>query len=223
MKAGMSVDELEQVIVFNDEMLDPLKPNAHEYAWDLLHGAASALRQAGSVRFEMMGTWTGDCGPWKYGPAAYEIGNFGDDYSEGLVRFQDGDGNHFLMASSKYWQKVGGTWEMTSREEIFQDTAWRDWDTSPIRALRTMLGIPSDVEMTIVEGNDGYVTLSAEIPYELPEAQISMTIARDSYQIDAYSMTFGRPECRHTTEAWDGENGIEIEIPEEIREAGSSS
>lgn len=86
------------------------------------------------------------------------------------------------------------------------------------------MSIPIDLEIIVVGNADGFITLSAEIPYELSEGAISMTIARDSYQIKAYSMSLGsRIVCCHTTEAWNGKYGIEIEIPEEIRIGGGSS
>ena len=223
---GMTMPEVKQLIVLKDELLDAQVPDSHERAWHLLRRAATVLEDTSAVRFNMRGGWAGECGPHKFGTAIYEfgnieIGNVWDGFEKGLVRYED-RGYHFLKVGASYWRQIGRKWTSTDKGSIFSATTWRHEDTSPLRAIHVLLSIPSDVDLTISESSDGLITLEAEIPYELPSGKISLTITKDTYQITSYKTRtkwYGSEDCYQTTEAWDGEYGIEIEVPEAIRNA----
>ncbi len=225
-EVGMSIPEVRDLIIFKDELLDRQVPNPHERAWHFLLSAERTLKETNAVRFSMRGGWTGECHPRKFGPAIYEIGgiaidNAGYHFGEGLVRYED-RGYHFLRVEGSYWQEIRRKWTEIDKWSFFWTLGWNHQDTSPLRPIHLLLGAPSGVGITISESSDGLITLEAEIPYELPSGKISLTMTKDTYQITSYktrTKLYGSEDCYQTTEAWDGEYGIEIEVPEAIRNA----
>ena len=229
-EVGMSIPEVEQLVVFSDELLDLEQPTAHERAWHSLHRAIEALEETSAVRFKMKGGWTGECNPRSFGPAIYEVGNFkigniGDHFEEGLVQYEDRR-NRYFKAAGTYWQASGRKWVEIDKWSFFLSLGWNHQDTSPLRPIHLLLAIPSDVDLEFSEIADGLITLEAEVPHELPSGSISLTMTSDTFQITSYktrTKLYGSENCYQTTEAWDGEYGIEIHVPEAIRNTSSSS
>ena len=84
---GMTMREVKELIVLNDELLDPPAPARATY--QMVRRAADALLEAGSARFRVRGAWQKHgCGNPKFGWANYEIAEFDPDGSTRWVRFQ---------------------------------------------------------------------------------------------------------------------------------------
>ncbi len=221
-RPNMTMREVEELIVLDDELLDAQSPNAYE----MVRRAVAALQEAGSARFSLRGRWYGDsCGHPEFGWADYEIGAIGESRS-GLTRLRD-DANHYLIVGgSNYWSESRGQWEKIEFRDIFAATAWNHRYTSPFAALTPILLFADADTLKVAERANGHIRVTAApiestITSGLVKA-ISLVLHEDTYQIAAYRLTLRFPpgSCRLSIEAKDSEYGIEIPIPDEIAAAG---
>ena len=201
---GMTMDEVEALIVFEDEVRDPpppVEPDSYELAWR----AFAALQEADSARFKMKGRWRGGGCDANFGSATqaqYEIADFGSAYQH-LVHFQDGTDHYYVIdsrdanAEIEYWRNDAGRWRTTTSDGIFELTNWRSAFTSPHRMLASVLYFAdaNDIEVTrdaagrftlTVSLNEVYLgTLSWSSGETL---DVVIVLDAQTYEIEEYSM-----------------------------------
>ena len=228
---GMSISDVESLLVFSDELLDPALPT-DATGMDLVKEAYVALREAGSAGFSIRGSWPSpNCG-FSFGWAEYEIDEF-HVYSPGLVRFKDGRTHIFkiepLTISTEFWARSAGRWQSLSSRDAFEPTGWRDNFGNPLMALVSVLyyADPDAIQVERLRSNQLKITI------QLDEAlvrsgnwlwqtiDVEFVLDAETYEIDRYSVDWevsgSSVFCgKYQLEAKDGEYGIEIEFPDEI-------
>ena len=104
---GMTMPEVYELIVLNDELIDPPEPAG--VAYQAVRRAAAALLEAGSARFRLRGAWQKHgCGNPKFGWANYEIAEFDPDGATHWVRFQYLNHHYAIVDKEVYWRKRMG-------------------------------------------------------------------------------------------------------------------
>ena len=112
-KPGMTIAEVEELIVLNDDLLDPQPLGPYRQVHEAVHRVHGVLQKAGSVRLQVEGDWRGRCPPNSIGPAVYELGDI-KAVSAGIVRFHEGAGHYLILNGSDYWSESDGKWEKTN-------------------------------------------------------------------------------------------------------------
>ena len=243
---GMAVDKIEALIVFEDELLEappPVEPDGYELAWR----AFATLQNTNSASFEVSGAWYGRGCDDDFGTAElahYQIADFGTTRHH-LVHFRDGSGQHYRIGSMdpdaevEYWKEFVrdgvGTWRKVDTDEFFEDTAWRPGFISPHIMLASVLhfGVAEDIEVSAERS--GLITLrvSLDKPFvTLPwtnreELEVAIALHEETYEVVEYSMDWkfhvkGGFCPGYKIEATSGIYGIEIQIPDGIREASNN-
>ena len=238
-KPGMTMAEVEELILFGDELLDPQqskKPSAYE----MVHSAYVALQEAGSARFRMRGSWRGSGSDSKFGWADYEIARFRQSYAD-LVHFDDGADHFYIIntvddaGSNEYWSELSRRWRQIESDEFFDNTHWRNGLSSPHRMLASILFFADRGDIEVLQSSKGEVKLRVE----LDDAYISLTWSRserliatlvldeETFEIREYEMMwrfrpYGSSCPRYDMEATDGEYGIEIGFPDAILEGSEN-
>ena len=243
---GMTMANVEEFIVFEDELLEPpptVEPDGYELAWR----AFAALQEAGSARFEMRGAWKGRGCDEPFGQpewATYEIADFGTTHQY-LVHFRDHSDNIYRIDSRdpdaviEYWQERVrdgvSSWRSVDSADIFDDIKWRGGFTSPHIMLASILHFAEADGVEVSRDSAGEITLSVNLDkvyLTLPwtnreELKVVITLDEKTYQINEYSMDWlfhakGASCPRFEMEAKAGEYGIEIEMPDAIREGSEN-
>ena len=105
-KPGMSMDQVRNLVVLNDELLDPAQPKALDLVWQ----SAAAIEPAGSAQFDLTGNWIGSgCSNKNFGPATVEVGAF-DRFQSRLAHLQVDD-REFWFHEWSYWTLRDGSWQ----------------------------------------------------------------------------------------------------------------
>ena len=224
LEAGMTMSEVRELIVLNEELLDPQPPSPYEEAWPIVSSAVDTLQEARSVRFSISGRWSGSCGGHSFGPATYEFDDI-DGASAGLVRYEDRTDHFVILELSDTWKEVRGSWQKSTRREAQEATSWYHQYSTPFYAITNILTPTNDDEVKIVERADGRVVLEGTIDRTTSKRQVSLAIDEETHMIVGYTVKrLVQPgTCTYEIEATDGEYGIVIPVPEEIRNAESDS
>ena len=239
---GMTMDEVEALIVFEDELLDPPPPEEPD-GYDLAWRAFAALQEADSARFKMKGSWRGSGCVANFGQAVwadYEIADFAKTYQY-LIHFREGSDNFYLIrsrnASAKieYWKESVGKWSQLDSDEIFDRTNWRSGFTSPHIMLASVLHFSDADDIEVTSDATGRITLKVSlddafltIAWSSGETlDVVMLLDAQTYEIQEYSMDWrfqvtGNSCPRYNMEADAGQYGIEIQIPDAIREGSDN-
>ncbi len=222
---GMTMDEVETLIVFSDELLDPpeeTEPNG----LDLAARAYSALIDAGSASFNVQGGWRpSGCDGFS---GSLSVG----DLSEGDASLLHYDGNRgsFLLAHDgtawRYWRGQGSAWTPTTSDAFWDATPWRRGFSDPTYMLVSVLRYADAADITVTEAGAGslrlHVTLDNALVLPLDWAQgakiqVSVTLDAETYEMSGYSMDWrfhGASECnRFDVTATMGEYGVDIPDP----------
>ena len=188
---GMSFDEVLELIVFSDELNDPPEPQPLS-AEQLLRRAAAAMFDAGSVRFEIEGSWPG-CTGSEFGPATYEIGNLRLGYDH-WMHFEHDRENYYIILEPdepydfhdgekvEYWLNRGRTWQQVDRDRIYDDSSFRDIWSNPLHMLShiNVYGNPSGYE--IVRQSANLVVIEVELDGPKPRRVEPKCRCRNSYR-----------------------------------------
>ena len=214
---GMTMDEVEQLIVFSDELLDP--PRLDVYT--RIRRATLALLEAGSAQYELKGRWSGSgCGAVGYGWAEYQIGEFTDD-RVGLAHFFDNALDHLWFVDGAYWAILSGGWAEVDYQRFFNELGWLNGFSDPIEKLSNVIGYGRAENFEITAQQDGKTVLEAtEVPVRSSWAlrDFTITIDDETGVITDYGWTHRSDGavCFLRIEARNGEYGIEIQLPETI-------
>ena len=237
---GMTMPEVEELIVFADELLDPPSPPEEPGAYEIARRAYVALQEADSASFRMRGAWRGRRCDSKFGWADYEIGGFGRAYAN-LVHLDDGPDHFYIIGatddgSDEYWNWEGIRWRQVDFDDVFDDTNWRERFTSPHVMLASILHFADEGDIEVSRPSEGdlklsvklgnaYVSLSWSLSEELSAVVV---LDEETYQIKQYTMTWHlwptelRSCSKYEMEAADGEYGLEIKLPDAIVEGSQN-
>jgi len=238
---GMNMSEVESLIVFKDELLDP--PQEPELTpYDLLGRTLVTLQKVDTARMKIKGGWTGGRCDSRFGRhewATLEIGNF-DRIDDPRVAFlRDGNDSFFIFNSGKpegmdgdgwhhYWQRGRSDWKAIDRSELWDSTAWWVRNSKIHHTITEILWHYDASVVEITNRSDEEITLSAEYnpsetsPFGLKNELLTFTIVidEDSYEVKRYKWVHHDKDwdyCNlYTEEGKDVEYGIEIDIPDAV-------
>ena len=222
-KPGMTIAEVEELIVLNDDLLDPQPLGPYRQVHEAVHRVHGVLQKAGSVRLQVEGDWRGRCPPNSIGPAVYELGDI-KAVSAGIVRFHEGAGHYLILNSSDYWSESDGKWERTNAQEISNETSWYDGHSNPFNFLTSILALGNDKNIGVVSRSNGKIVIKSSEPLTERVASVALTIDDETYHVESYeTMIRSRQGCRLVFGGENSEYGIDIEVPEEILQASAEA
>ena len=238
---GMAMSEVEPLIVFKDELLDPPQepePTPYEY----LDRTLATLQAVDTVRMKIKGGWSGGRCDSRFGKrqwATLEIAGFDAPDDPRLAHLRDGNDSFFIFHSGKpegmdgdgwhhYWQRGRSDWKAIDRNELWDSTAWWVRNSKIHHTITELLWHYDANVVEIANRSDGEITLSAEYnpsetsPFGMKDKWLTFTMVIDeeSYEIKRYKWVHHDKDwdyCNvYTEEGKDVEYGIVIEIPDAI-------
>ena len=196
-RPGMTMEEVRQVIVLNDELLDaPQAAIAPREPLDLIWRAYVALAEADSASFRLSGGWMDRACPYTFGvrrgPIEMKIGDFTplrDDSA--LIYLNLQPAQFFIRYSPKdgqwrHWQlSADGTWQEVKRQVVADASSYVLWNGKLLRTLRSLImdGVPDTA--TVEETADGNLVVKATLA---PSSHVNMWY-RDAAEGDRVSLT----------------------------------
>ena len=149
---GMRFGEIRELIVFDDELVDP--PVESELSIEeILRRTHARLMDDGSAVFEIRGGWPSCRRNFDW--SEYEIGGI-RPRAPRWVHFKN-DRNHYYMirtpaprSSLRYWFEVEGEWREVSFTQMPRLTSFRDSFSNPLALLSSINIYGEDLEMKVV-------------------------------------------------------------------------
>lgn len=221
-KPGMTMEEVEELVVLEDELLDSSPDSEHEEVRATIDRAADVLLEAGSVRFELVGTGGYGC-KYKLTPTVYEVGDFRARW-EHLVHLRDAFDRFMIFADGETWRELNGVWTGVEHSTVYDLLGWSSHWTSPLGALWTVLAASSDDNVRLVGRIEGQITVEASWLREGHSRLVMLTVDEETHHIVRYTMTI-QPwlghdnQCARVFTATKAEYGIEIEVPHALAAA----
>ena len=234
-KPGMKMEEIEGLIVFEDQFLDPRPVHSQIEAWTLLSNAYTELRKATTAGFKVRSSLP-DCSgefPW----SDYQVGNLTRHSPYyGWSRI----GNDEIQAyglrahfdESEHWRKLHTGWEQVDGDAFSTIVqGWRGDLSDPHYMLETILKYANWADFEVSHSADGWATL--RIGLELTgvaidpageRVDITIVIDKETYSISEYSMnwTLNDSTCgTYIVEAREGRYGMDFSFPHEVRQSSS--
>ena len=242
---GMTMDEVEDLIVFSDELLDDAKAETTDPI-DLLWRAYAALDHAGSASYNLRGGWTDrSCNQMfgvRRGPFNFAIGEFRvfkDDPA--LMYFDDGRNEFYIVYSLpdsewSHWRKSSqGMWETVPGSTVTDSSNFWLWNGKLHRTIRSLIMDSSPQDFSLDMTAEDSITLSVTLDPSFTnmwdwsdEASLDFTLELDSetFEIHGYEWVLHRDPSMHSgpcltyeETATDFVLGVELELPDEIAES----
>ena len=238
---GMTMDEVESLLVFSDDLPDEAQspePSTTEMVWR----ATTKLVEAGSARFKMRGGWTENrCNLLfgvRRGLATYETVFETLRQEPPIVHFDDQTTNFYIILDDvarewTHWLNVRGDWQMVDRETLTDSTYWWMWNGKLTSTLRSLLNDAAPEDISVVDRSNGTITLEATLDESYPTfwsrssfegGTVGFRIVLDdeSFALKGYTWRRSRQpsdSCYiYEEEVSEVELGVEVEVPESIRE-----
>ncbi len=228
----MRFHEVRELIVFEDELVDP--PGEGEMSVrQVLRRVHAELMDSGSVRYAINGGWPG-CN-LKFGRSAYEIGEF-RPRAPRWVHYKD-DLNDFYMIRStsrevplQFWVDLLGRWRLVPSNVVQQSVSFRDSFSNPLGMLSSINIYALDDDLEVISQEDGRLVLQVSMEGADVRAgwsrktilDVEMEINVEDFTIDRYEMTWTLdPEeenvCKdYHVEAELVDYGAKLVLPEDI-------
>ncbi len=234
-KPGMTMGEVEELIFFEDELMDPPPPDDMETTpIELVRQAYTAFHEAEAVGFRIHGSWIG-CGH-EFGTADLQFASLASGATN-LVRFKDRNSNVLIISdpigkqATEYWKSIDGTWQTVYSSDIFNNTAWRSGFSNPFTMFSSILLLADPEKIKISEPEPGKLRLDVYLEKTLVNVRWSdakiltanLTIDVESHEILSYFMSWrfkphSENSCSsYSSKATGGIYGIEIKIPPVIQ------
>lgn len=240
---GMAMSQVKPLIVFKDELLDDSPSQNELTSYDLLERTLATLQKVDTVRMKIKGGWSGGRCDSRFGKrqwATLEIAGFDAPEDPRLAHLQDDNDRFFIFYSDEaaavhgdgwqHWQENRAGWNLISREELWDRTAWWVKNSKLHHTISELLWYYDEDDIEIVEQSDGRITLSAKYnpsetsPSGLKDEQLAFTLVidEDSYEVERFEWVHRNHDSTycHTylEEGKDIEYGVEIDIPAAIVE-----
>ncbi len=230
-RPGMTIAEIEGLIVFNDDLIDPQPPDPRMAGWKLVSNAYRELREATTASFRVRSSFPG-CSE-EFGWADYEVGNVTRFHPYfGWVRIEDDDNLIYVLQpvadEVEYWGQLPTGWSEVSLDNLSDAlSGWRGDLSDPHHMLESILYHADWADAQVSIDADGRTTLRLELdtvrgstttPVETVD--VVVTIDQETYGILDYSMRWklGGDGCdAYSIEATDGRYGTHFALPDAVR------
>ena len=226
---GMTSEQMEQIIVFRDELLDASLTEVNTLVWR----ARETLFNEQTVSFDARGTCLAEqnvCQSYalqEFDWTEYNIGELklpGNHFQH--ISLQNGDLEAYV-AGKEFWTDSSNNWRRMDWLEFSATTQWRPNHTSLFTVLENILLLAHEGDVSVTEA-DGQVVLKTHQGRELRlisnlRMRVSLTLDRATFKVSDYTVTMCLPEqsagCIFQLEARQGAYGVELTIPETIRQS----
>ena len=244
-RPGMTMEEVREIIVLDDELLDaPPPPLEQREPFDLIWRAYVALAEADSARFRLSGGWIDRACGYTFGvrrgPIEMTIGDFRPFKDDAALIYLNLQPTQFFIRYSpednewRHWQLSGdATWQDVERQVLVDASSWWLWHGKLLRTLRSLImdGVP---EGTVVqETASGDLSLQTILGpahvnmWDWDDAEslrFDLVMDRESAAIKGYTWEVRfDPVARAGTclvyreMATDGQIGVDIVLPDSIQ------
>ena len=226
-KPGMAMPELEALIVFNDELVDP-QLDADLTKWKLASNAYRSLRQAESATFKVRSSRS-DCDD-VFGWADYTVFDL-ESRSFAWLEIDDGSDRFYVYngrrSADEYWHWAQGGWsQVTSRQYADATPGWHSELTDPHSMIQDVLRYADWTDAGLVTDLDGLATLEFDLgTVRGSHLEVVIVLDPESGVIFQYSVDWERGDeaCgRYSVEAKDGQYDGASEFPNAVREGSDS-
>ena len=209
-KPGMSMAQVRELIVLNDELLDPRGPDNYELIWRVGRVLTTSEAYRHRVRFRTCG---GAFSEW--GTLEADTTGGGErrwDVGETKFRWDSGDSWHWSEGAwhkqedDVGWTLAAGWWNIADAWEVLRKA---------IRWGELEAGANSNAlePLTVTARSDGRVTISTTIGDYVGSHTIDLTVDETTFELLAYRVTVkpGTSACPVEVEAVDGQYWIRLQ------------
>ena len=236
-RPGMTMAQVEDLIVFADELLDPPQDAAEEEEDDavrIAERAYAAMIEAGSVRFRARGGWPGSGCDYTFS-GFHETGRFDSGYPS-VVHFDNNAASVFLLYDRETgwtgWREIVGEWRESTTSQVYDVTNWRLGLTDPVELLLNVITYAEPGELSVERPSGRVIRLDGTL-HGVPAPswasglalRVSITMHAETHHISNYEQrwqfdTNGSSCSRYDVDATEGKYGEPINLPAAI---GASS
>ena len=174
-KPGMTMRQVEELIVFRDQLLDDPAPEQVTDPLKMAWRALASLDEAGTAGYNLSGGYIDrQCNQTfgaRRGPLEFKIGRFefwGDDPA--LLYFHDHRNEFYIHYSvaDRVWKHhtrplKGGEWRAVDRSELGSLTNWWIWNGKLHRTLRSIVQDASPDDIVVGATDNGNIELRGTI------------------------------------------------------------
>ena len=215
---GMTMAQVRNLIVLNDELLDPAPTSPYETIWR----ASLKFQQAGSAKFALSGDWIGNGCEFdsdSIAPSIYEIADFMRDHPR-LARLSTGD-QYFWHVDGRYWSSIDDEWVPITEHEVAVQSGWLQHLADPMSLLHAASAYGGTETFSVsVSNSEMHVVTGESVPVPdgwYPITGAVLVLDPESLALVGYEMTRPISEtCSLRIESVDGEYGAAPELPQAI-------
>ena len=247
LRPGMTMEEVRQVLVLDDELLDgpQATPEEKSEPLDLIWRAYVALAEADSASFRLSGGWIErHCNLTfgvRRGPIEMKIGDFRPLTDDSALIYLNLQPAQFFTRYSpednewRRWQlSADGSWQRVERQVVVDASSYWLWEGKLLRTLRSLImdGVPDTA--TVEESADGNLVVKATLA---PSSHVNMWDWNQSVAVD-FTLVLDRDTAATEGYTWevrfdpvaragsclvyrevatDGQIGVDIEVPDSIQ------
>ena len=247
-RPGMTVQEVEELIVFRDQLLDAPAPEPIADPLRMVWEALVSLDEAGTASYNLRGGYIDRrCGQTfgiRRGPLEFKIGQFrlwGDDPA--LLHFHDHRNEFYIHYSltDEAWKSHtrllgGGEWKAVDLTSL---TNWWIWNGKLHRTLRSILRDASPGDIAVSTADDGNIELRVTIDdsythmylwgdgWRVESVDFTLELNPETFAIEGYRWLLrDRPPANdpdypcltYEEVATEFRLGVELQLPQEIPE-----
>ncbi len=228
---GMSWTDIERLIVFNDELLDPQQSDTPLAVWTLVSDAYRQLREATSASFRVRSS-SPDCSE-EFGWADYAVGNLTAAHPYfGWVRIDDGSSAVYALqpgySAPEYWRQSQSGWSRVNLGEHASGIAgWRGDLSDPHHLLESILYYADWADAKVSTDADGQAVLRFTLDMtdtvndaSARSVDVVLLIDQESGNLSDYRLNWNLSDavCRtYQVEAVEGRYGIDFTFPDAVR------
>ena len=230
---GMRFHEIYELIVFEEELVDP--PVDQEISLSqVLRKVHAKYMDSGSARYEIKGGWPSCDSEFEW--SEYEFGSV-RPRAPRSVHFKNDLVEFYLIRtpspveSLEYWVDIQGRWRRVPVATVLQAVSFRDSFTSPLGMLSSINIYGSDDDLKVISDSDNLLALEASLEGADVRASwsretrvdVELEIDTEEFTVERYVMdwTFDPAEtnvCRdYHVEARVIDYGTDFVFPETIR------
>ena len=234
-ESGFTTSDVESLVVFSDEVLDPIEAEPLTNL-EILDQARLTLHEKESALYNMRGGWTGGTCIDNFGPSQVTIAEFSShrglyyriaDASERMYAFWRSEGGRpeFWDGSTRSWRRFGAL----NEQEFAEETPWAPQYSDPLVLLASILNFGTDT-LTELGRDEEEIEFRIEqirayaAPEWADEALVSATFKIDltNYEVTTFTMDWlfgvrGLACDGYGVEANLIEYGASLAIPSEVR------
>ena len=250
-RPGMTVPDVESLIVFREELLDDMGLEPVTDPLDMVWRAYTSLEEAGSMGYKLRGGWTDrQCNRMfgvRRGPLPFVMGGFrrfADDPAASY--FTDHRNDFFLFYSEpeadwlRYIRPHGGEWRFATWNQVEEASNWWPLNFKFHRALRGLIMDWSDEDVTVettappppphivihATFNPSYSSVWDWSGVE--SLNFTIELSPENFDIEGYKWTMRHDPAVHTNAclnyeevATDFKLGVTVEVPDRIPDSAN--